>query len=56
MDEDFLKCFTNLKFIGRPGAGLENIDWIIAPKTTSKFLDHLKGTKMPSANISSGCF
>lgn len=26
MDEDFLTHATNLKFIGRPGAGLENID------------------------------
>lgn len=26
MDKEFLKHATNLKFIGRPGAGLENID------------------------------
>ena len=26
MDEDFLKEATSLKFIGRPGAGLENVD------------------------------
>ena len=27
IDEQFLDAATNLKFIGRVGAGLENIDW-----------------------------
>lgn len=32
MDEDFLNLATHLKFIGRPGAGLENIDLIFCKK------------------------
>jgi len=33
MDEDFLKEATQLKFIGRPGAGLENIDQVFCEKS-----------------------
>ncbi|MFP5470570.1 MAG: NAD(P)-dependent oxidoreductase [Bacteroidia bacterium] len=36
MDEDFLQHATNLKFIGRPGAGLENIDLDFCEKKNIK--------------------
>jgi D-3-phosphoglycerate dehydrogenase / 2-oxoglutarate reductase len=32
LDEDFLRKATSLKFIGRPGAGLENIDVVYCEK------------------------
>ena len=45
LDEDFLKHAKNLKFIGRPGAGLENID------TTYCEQHNIKVFRSPEGNM-----
>ena len=46
IDKSFLEKATNLKFIGRVGAGLENIDVDFAEKKASTLLLPRKETEM----------
>ncbi len=45
IDKQFINCATNLKFIGRVGAGLENIDCAYADKKGIKLISAPEGNR-----------
>lgn len=45
IDKQFINCATNLKFIGRVGAGLENIDTAYADKKGIKLISAPEGNR-----------
>lgn len=55
IDAAFLDAATNLKFIGRVGAGLENIDLLYAKKKMWLWSRLQKVTAMPLANTVWAC-